>query len=54
MMPVATPPNAIIFGTGRIQIGEMIESRFLAECHFHHRYFQASAWFSETAPAPDA
>jgi sodium-dependent dicarboxylate transporter 2/3/5 len=23
MMPVATPPNAIIFGSGRIRIGEM-------------------------------
>lgn len=28
MMPVATPPNAIIFGTGRIQIGEMIRAGF--------------------------
>ena len=28
MMPVATPPNAIIFGTGRIQIGEMIKAGF--------------------------
>lgn len=28
MMPVATPPNAIIFGTGRIQIGEMIKGGF--------------------------
>lgn len=29
MMPVATPPNAIIFGTGRIRIGEMVRAGFL-------------------------
>ena len=28
MMPVGTPPNAIIFGTGRIRIGEMIKAGF--------------------------
>ncbi|WP_289163980.1 SLC13 family permease, partial [uncultured Parasutterella sp.] len=28
MMPVATPPNAIIFGTGHIQIGDMIKAGF--------------------------
>lgn len=28
MMPVGTPPNAIIFGTGRIRIGEMIRAGF--------------------------
>ncbi len=28
MMPVATPPNAIIFGTGRISIGEMVKAGF--------------------------
>ncbi len=28
MMPVATPPNDIIFGTGRIRIGEMIRAGF--------------------------
>ena len=28
MMPVATPPNAIIFGTGHIKIGEMIRAGF--------------------------
>lgn len=29
MMPVATPPNAIVFGTGRLKIGEMIKAGFL-------------------------
>jgi sodium-dependent dicarboxylate transporter 2/3/5 len=28
MMPVATPPNAIIFGTGHIQMREMIRAGF--------------------------
>jgi sodium-dependent dicarboxylate transporter 2/3/5 len=28
MMPVATPPNAIIFGTGRLKIAEMIRAGF--------------------------
>jgi len=29
MLPVATPPNAIIFGTGRIQIKEMVKTGFM-------------------------
>ena len=29
MLPVATPPNAIIFGTGRIKIKEMVKTGFL-------------------------
>ena len=29
MMPVATPPNAIVFGTGRLKIGEMVKAGFL-------------------------
>ncbi len=29
MMPVATPPNAIVFGTGRLHIGEMIRAGIL-------------------------
>lgn len=29
MMPVATPPNAIIFGTGRITIGQMVRAGIL-------------------------
>jgi sodium-dependent dicarboxylate transporter 2/3/5 len=28
MMPVGTPPNAMVFGTGRIRIGEMIRAGF--------------------------
>ncbi len=29
MMPVATPPNAIVFGTGRLKIADMIRAGFL-------------------------
>ncbi|MBN1848919.1 MAG: SLC13/DASS family transporter [Deltaproteobacteria bacterium] len=29
MMPVATPPNAIVFGSGRIRIGEMVKAGLL-------------------------
>jgi len=29
MLPVATPPNAIIFGTGKVQIREMVKAGFL-------------------------
>ncbi|HET7275370.1 MAG TPA: DASS family sodium-coupled anion symporter [Longimicrobiaceae bacterium] len=28
MMPVGTPPNAIVFGTGRVSIGEMMRAGF--------------------------
>ena len=29
MMPVATPPNAIVFGSGQIQIRDMIKAGFV-------------------------
>jgi sodium-dependent dicarboxylate transporter 2/3/5 len=32
MMPVATPPNAIVFGSGRVRIGEMVKAGILINC----------------------
>lgn len=32
MLPVATPPNAIIFGTGRIEVKDMVKTGFLLNC----------------------
>ncbi len=32
MMPVATPPNAIVFGSGRVGIGEMVKAGVLINC----------------------
>ena len=32
MMPVATPPNAIVFGSGRVKIGEMVKAGVLINC----------------------
>ncbi len=32
MMPVATPPNAIVFGSGRVTIGEMVKAGLLINC----------------------
>jgi sodium-dependent dicarboxylate transporter 2/3/5 len=26
MLPVATPPNAIVFGTGHIKLGQMVRA----------------------------
>ena len=31
MLPVSTPPNAIVFATGRISISEMIKYGFLMD-----------------------
>ena len=32
MMPVATPPNAIVFGSGKIKISEMVKAGILLNC----------------------
>jgi sodium-dependent dicarboxylate transporter 2/3/5 len=29
MMPVATPPNAIVYGSGEITIGQMLRAGFV-------------------------
>jgi solute carrier family 13 (sodium-dependent dicarboxylate transporter), member 2/3/5 len=31
MLPVATPPNAIVFGTGQIKLGQMVRAGFLLD-----------------------
>jgi hypothetical protein len=31
MLPVATPPNAVMFGSGRIRMGEMVRAGFVCE-----------------------
>jgi sodium-dependent dicarboxylate transporter 2/3/5 len=31
MLPVATPPNAIVFGSGRIKLGQMVRAGFLLD-----------------------
>ncbi len=32
MLPVATPPNAIVFGSGHIKLGQMVRAGFLLDC----------------------
>jgi sodium-dependent dicarboxylate transporter 2/3/5 len=29
MMPVATPPNAIVYGSGHVRIGQMVRGGFV-------------------------
>jgi sodium-dependent dicarboxylate transporter 2/3/5 len=29
MMPVATPPNAIVYGSGHVRIGQMVKGGFV-------------------------
>jgi sodium-dependent dicarboxylate transporter 2/3/5 len=29
MLPMATPPNAIVFGSGRVRMGQMVRAGFL-------------------------
>ena len=31
MLPVATPPNAIVFATGQIKLGQMVRAGFLLD-----------------------
>ena len=31
MLPVSTPPNALVYGTGRIRIGEMVRAGALLD-----------------------
>ena len=31
MLPMATPPNALVYGTGYIKISDMIKVRFILE-----------------------
>ena len=31
MLPVSTPPNAIVYGSGRVPIGEMLRTGFLVD-----------------------
>ncbi len=41
MMPVATPPNAIVFGSGRVKIGDMVKTGFFINIIGSDRYQSA-------------
>ena len=45
MLPVATPPNAIVFGSGYLRIGEMIRAGLALNLAFAILLFAAANWW---------
>lgn len=45
MLPVATPPNAIVFGSGHLRIGEMIRAGLALNLFFAVLLFAAANWW---------